>query len=718
MKTLRVPPPLSPSLFVPACVLSFAGIAHGQQTPVQLPAIVVESGGSPATSDTYFAPVSRSATKTDTPVLETPQSVSSVTRKQMDDQNVQTVTDALRHTAGVLSADASSRYDTVFLRGFGAFGTSTQYVSFLDGMKLPRGQAFANSSVDPFFLDRIDVLKGPSALLYGQTSPGGLVNQVSRQPQRDRTGEARIETGSHGRVQGGFTQQGSLDESGVWQYSISAVGRSSGTRYHGVREERYGVAPALTWRPSARTRLTLSAYYQHDPRGGYFNSMLARGAAPSAYRSRLDSKLNIGDSHFDGFDREQYGIGYDFEHRFGDSVAVQSKLRYAAVDIDFQSLQMSGRMNAAGLIPRHALRSIERAGGITADNNVRVDLRTGALAHRVIAGLDYQHTSSDWEYRFGAASPLDVTAPSYGQPVGTLATIIDNRQRVRQLGAYLQDQISIGRWHAVLGLRHDWTSQRTDNHLRSKTSRQDSEATSYRAALLYSFDNGISPYASYATSFEPTVGVGADGSPFVPTKARQYELGVKYQPRGTDALFTVSAFDIRQKNVLTPGSVPGFNVQTGEVGSRGIELEARGKLTDSLEVVASATFLDTEIRRSGNAAAVGKRPQAVPRRYGSLWLNYSVPGGPLRGLTAGAGVRAVAASYGDDANTLRSPGYAVVDAALSYDLGALNPAAAGALLTLNVTNLLNKEYYASCSSGFYCQFGNERQVIAGLRYRW
>ncbi len=253
--------------------------------PVGAPAIRTRAARAPrattAASNTrgsYLDPRSTTATKTDTPVLETAQSISTITRRQIDDQNPQTVSNALRYTAGVLSdADTNSRYDSIFIRGFGSFGTTTNYVSFLDGLKLPRGQAFANTAIDPFLLDHIDVLKGPSAVLYGQTSPGGLVNQVSRMPSADPYNEIRVEGGTYGRIQSGITSQGALDKEGQWLYSLSAIGRWSGTRYDNVDEERYAVAPSLTWAPDMDTRFTIQSYYQKDPKGGYFNSIDSRG---------------------------------------------------------------------------------------------------------------------------------------------------------------------------------------------------------------------------------------------------------------------------------------------------------------------------------------------------------------------------------------------------------------------------------------------------------
>lgn len=614
--------------------------------------------------------------------------------------------------------DATSRYDSVFLRGIGGFGTSTNFVSFLDGLKLPRGQAFAVTSIDPFLLDRIEVIKGPSAVLYGQISPGGLVNLISRQPSEIPYNEARIEGGSFGRIQGGITSQGPLDAAKQWLYSISAIGRISGTRYDGVEEQRVGVAPAITWRPDSDTQLTISGFYQRDPKGGYFNSLYPQSLAPAAYRPFLNRNLNIGDPGFDRFEREQAGIGYVFDRRLNDVASFHSALRYSKVDTDFQSLQMMGPITAAGIIPRAAISSTERVDGIAADNRLRFDFLTSGVEHTVLAGVDQQNSSSSWLYKFGGATPLDVVNPVYNQPVGTLFPFINNDQTLSQTGVYVQDQMKFGGFRLTVGTRHDWTEQKSDNRLAGTSQAQDSDKQTYRAGLLYLFDNGLAPYASYSTSFEPVVGVGSDLLPFVPTTGEQFEAGLKFKPAFADMLFTAAVFDLRQQNVLTPTAVPGINVQQGEIRSRGIEFEARGRVNQNIEIIAASTFLDTKVTQSSNLLSIGKRPQAVPDHFESLWVNYSFLNGGLAGLTIGGGVRSVGSSFGDDVNSLVSSGYVVFDAAARYDLVNLVQAWKGAQLTLNVTNLFDKSYYTSCSSNIYCQFGNGRLVLAGLRYRW
>ena len=697
-----------------------AGAAQAQQEAVQLSPVVVkgESADPADSSDRILLPTTTSATKTGTPVLETAQSISTITRKQLDDQAPQTVSEALRYTAGVLSdRDTNSRYDSVFLRGFGAFGTATNYVNFLDGLKLPRGQAFAQAAIDPYLLDRIDVLKGPSALLYGQVSPGGLVNQVSRRPSDQATHEILLEGGNEGRARAGFSSQGAVNEAGTLQYSLTGVGRYADSRYDGVRESRYAVAPSLTWRPSADTTFTLSAYYQKDPDGGYFNSVYPKFLAPSQYKDDLGRRFNVGDPKFDAFEREQHGIGYQLEHRVSPALTLRSRLRYSDVDVDFRSLQMAAPLAADGTIARQALRSIEDVKGVALDNQAQIDFATGTVQHTVLTGIDYQHTRSNWQYNWGPAPSINVTNPQYGQPIGSLMTIIDSGQTLRQTGAYVQDQFRFGGFRALLGVRHDWTEQDSDNRLARSSTNQSSEATSYRAGLLYLFDNGLAPYVSYATSFEPNVGVNASGAPFVPSKASQYEVGLKYQPTGVDALFTVSAFDIRQRDALVPDTF-GFNTQDGRIRSRGLEFEARGQVTSNLELIAALTLLDTKVTQAAVEANNDKRPQAVPTYYGSVWANYRFGSGALEGLKVGAGVRTVGSSYADNANKVKADGYTLIDAALRYDFGATIPSLKGLEGRLNINNLFDKTYYSSCSSDYFCQYGNGRQIIAGLSYRW
>jgi iron complex outermembrane receptor protein len=295
---------------------------------------------------------------------------------------------------------------------------------------------------------------------------------------------------------------------------------------------------------------------------------------------------------------------------------------------------------------------------------------------------------------------------------------VSNTQELSQVGLYAQDQIKFDRFVLMLSGRNDWADTSTRNRLVARRSTQDDSEFTGRVGLLYNFDNGIAPYVSYATSFQPTIGTSSAGTPFEPTTGEQIEAGIKYQPVGTNALFTVSAYNLTQQNALVPDTLnPGFQVQQGEVRVRGLEFEGKVGLADGLDLIASYAYTDSEITR-GAPAVVGNEIPVTPRNQAAAWLNYAFQGGPLEGLSIGAGVRFFGNHFGDQANTLRIPSYTLVDAAIRYDFGKLNPKLAGAELALNVSNLFDNEYVSTCGDLNTCYWGNPRTVLATLSYRW
>lgn len=710
----ELPLSLRSVLLVSASLSLFSQAMAQGNSPQVLGPIVVK--GASDSSDEMNAKTTRSATKTLIPVLETPQSITIVTRKQIDEQNPQSVKEALRYTAGVLERNNYSlRMDQVMLRGF------NHTVSYLDGLNFPGGQNYTKPSIDPFFLDHIEVLKGPSAVLYGQISPGGLVNQVSREPSDVQSSELRVEGGNHGRFQTGLASAGPLTSDGAWQYSVSALGRTSGTFYdQQVREKRFGIAPSLKWAPNPNTSLVIFGFYQRDPEGGLFHSTYPTFLAPENLRPYLGQKLNIGDPSYDAFQRTQYGTGYRFEHRFNDKVTLRSNFRYSSVDVSMRGIQLRGPITPEGNIPRQAAYGPGDTQGFSLDNQAEFRFDTGVAKHTMLVGVDLQRAHNNGKFQVTMNVPdINVIHPVYGQKItGPFMTFTDSKQSLRQTGVYLQDQLEFQRLRAVLGVRHDWTGQDSENLINNTSSDQSSNVTSYRAGLLYAFDNGIAPYASYSTSFEPQMGLDKNDDPLRPVTGRQYEVGVKYQPGAIDVLFTLSAFDIRQNHVVRADPSTWKNVQQDQIHSRGLEFEARGNVTRNLDIIGALSLLDTTVSKSINTSIIGNRPQELPRYYGSLWANYRFDQAALAGLIIGGGIRFVGSSYADDANQIESKGYTLLDASVKYDFGTKFLKLKGLTGTLNVTNLLNKKYYVSCSYDIYCQYGNDRSIIAGLIYKW
>ncbi len=691
---------------------------------VALPQISVEGRG------TVVVTEASTATRTETPIIETPQSITVVPREQMDAQNVQTVNQALRYVAGVVSEPRAGRYDTINIRGFGGAGNDANYISFLDGMRLQRGIAYAIPTIDPWLLDRVEVLRGPSAVMFGQVNPGGIVNQSSRWPVLNQTNEVFLEGGSYGRVQGGFDIGGRIDPAGEFTYRVTGIGRASGSQWDDVTEYRLAIAPSVAWRPTERTNLTLYASYMNEPDAGYYNNTFSPTVLTGAARAIVGTAdFNIGEPNFDRFSRTQTFAGWHFEHAFDETWSVRQNFRYMRLETDFQVVTRTATaaaiatLNRTGVMARTATAADESVDGYNADASVVARFNTGPLRHVALAGVDYQGARSHAELGFGGTAPsLNVFAPVYGLYVARPAVTQNTDQTYNQFGVFAQDQISWEGLHLLLGIRQDWLDQETTQNLTRTTTSINADSFSWRVGLVYETPIGIAPYASYSTSFEPVSGTMAPqrgGTGFSPTEAEQYEVGLRYQSPSRDMLVTLSGFQITQTNVLTTDPVyTNYSVQQGEVESRGIEVEGHFSPVPGLNLIASYTYLNTEVTRS-NAGLVGNRPAGVPNSMANAWADYTIQeGNLLAGLTVGGGVRYIGSTYGDAANTFKVDGYTLFDAMLRYDLGQLSPELRGMQATFNMTNIADKQYVSACSSTTGCYWGLGRTFLAGLRYRW
>jgi iron complex outermembrane receptor protein len=730
-----------------------AHIARGQLIPpnadvnqagsdIMLPEINVnaglERGHSPVQG--YLAPVSSTATKTDTPLIETPQSLSVVTRDQVEALGAQNLNQILRYSPAVIPDTRGStavRLDQFSVRGF----TQPQ---FLDGMRLFGGRD-ANPSVDPYRLERVEVLRGPASVLYGQSGPAGLVNLVTKRPTFDPYREILLQGGSFGHFRAGVDLSGALNENRTVFGRIVGSYSESDTQTDRVREQRYLIAPSLTLRPSDDTTITFLGHFQSDPYGGSYGAAPAWGTVLSNPNGRIRRGYYDGDERFEQSDRQQYGLGYLAEHRFNDTFTVRQNFRYLRTEGIYASLYTpsSGQLQSDLRTQRRATIGSDASFDIfTLDNQLETRFQTGPLQHTLLTGLDYYVVNSQTYNGSGTGPSIDIFNPTYGQPVAPINYSTRARQAQSSLGLYAQDQIRLGRLAIQVGGRYD----RYDSETRNLTiasnavTRTDQEDTAFtgRAGLVYLFDSGFAPYASYSESFEPQGGTTAPArglQPFDPTTGRQYEVGLRYQPPGMKALFSVAAFDLVRQNVLTADPLyPTFSVQSGEVRSRGVEFEARGRLAPGLDLTAAYAYLENE-RSSGNGALTnnlgvigsrmvsraekGSHPVGIPRHTASVFANYTFqPASLLDGFAMGGGVRYVGSSWGDAANTLKVPGYTLVDLVARYDLSKFAPGLSGTQLQVNVTNLFDKEHVTSCFNYAWCWYGYRRSVVATMRHRF
>lgn len=680
---------------------------------LSLPAVSVTASGpaNPAlAADGYVAPASVGATKTGASLLETPQTVTAITREELDSRRPQTVRSVLRYAPGVqISEDADNRLDSLSARGFAL----DQY---LNGLKQLSG-TWAVPKTEPYLLERAEVLTGPSSVLYGQASPGGILNMVAKRPTAEPLHQLEVQTGTGAMMQGAFDLGGPLDKEGRVLYRLTGIGRTAETQTDHTKEQRIAIAPSVTWKPDDDTSLTVLAGYLHDPKGGIWNLLPYSGTLQPNRYGRISPSFYTGDTGFERFKRDQTQIGYEFEHRFGKALTVRQNARYTHIDIDYASVQGLNLQADQRTLNRQTYTADEQLDTFAIDNQAELKLETGPLSHTLLAGLDYQRIGWDNFTRFGAAPTLDILTPNHNQVI-TLPGVFQNAYQTQsQVGAYLQDQIRLGGWSLLLAGREDWATTDSENRLTNRRTSQFDRAFTGRVGLTYLFDNGLAPYASYATSFQPVAGTNRLGAAFEPTKGKQVEVGVKFQPKGLNSFVTASAFDLRQTNVTTPDPVnPNFSVQTGEVRSRGVELSGVASLTDGLSVRASYAYLDNEIIKdnSGNA---GHRLSNVPAHIASLWADYTIQEQTLKGLGFGGGGRYVGSTYATNANTAKIPDYAVFDAAVHYDLGEAVPTLQGTQLALNASNIFDKEYVSVCSA-VGCRWGLGRTVYASVRYSW
>lgn len=689
--------------------------AQAASGAVVLPAVVVNgSTVQPEGYDSYVPRTATSASKTDTPLIEIPQSISVITRKQIADQGAQTVTGALRYVPGVkveaYGLDPKG-FDWLYIRGFNGQATS----DYLNGLR-QQNNSYAFYRSEPYAYDRIDVVKGPSSTLFGQGDAGGIINRVSKKPEANHVNEVQLSAGNYDRRQGQFDLGGALDVDQHWLYRVVGVLRDSNTQAdyddgHELKDDHAYIAPSLTWAPDENTDLTLLTEFMRDRNGG---SLFAY-STPNGHTTHT----LLGDHSFNHLNQDQYSLGYEFRHRFNDTWEFRQNARYGQVDLIFQNLLPFSVDTNTGNTIRAADRFDQHLNTLALDNQLQADFQTGAFSHTLLMGVDYTWQDADitrWRTR---GPDLNIYNPIYGQPVprptqANSISSINYDQTIQQVGGYVQDQVKFDdHWILTAGGRYDYVRNDLDNHVGASTNQKDNAFTG-RLGLTYLTDFGLAPYVSYAESFAPNTGISSGGSAFDSSEAHQWEVGVKYQPTD-DVLMTLAAYELTKTNVLTAelvnGVRTGFSTASGEQRSRGVEAEVKAKLNRNWDLLASYTLTNAEITKSNNGDE-GQRPANVPRHMASGWLNYTFHDTPLEGLSLGGGVRYTGNLYGDNGNTFHVDNYTL------YDAGASYPINKSVTVSLNAQNLLDEKYTATCDDTYECYPGMRRTLLTSVKYTW
>jgi iron complex outermembrane receptor protein len=695
----------------------------GKNGETVLPTMVIKDKGSTAK---YVTNRTMSGTKTNTPILEIPQSISVINRNELDMRGVHlNFTEALRYVPGVVPDQFGfngTGFEYLGMRGFNVQTTA----NFRDNLsQTATGLYFAAFITDPYSLERVDVLRGPTAVMFGRGDAGGIVNRITKLPTAAPFREVEIQYGNFDRkrIAGDF---GLANEDGTLMFRLVTTALDTDTQVRfpntgGDRAQirRFYIAPSLTWRPTDRTSITLF--------GDILNNRSEAAAFYLAAPDGSPTNTLLGDPNYTRYSTDQASVSYKLEHQFNETWTVRQNFRFQRLDGRFQDINPLGfALDPVTQLPtsvmnRSAFSTAERLDQTALDTHAQARLQTGPVNHTLLTGIDWTRTNASLkQFVSTAATPsIDVFNPVYPQPIPAPdALALDATQKIDQVGFYVQDQLRLQNWILTLSGRHDRVSNTTDIAGVTDFFRNKDTAYTGRAGLTYLFSNGIAPYVSYSQSFLPQPGFDRDdeGRPFDPTRASQYEIGVKYQPTGGRGLFTIALFDLTKTNVLTlnPNAPPNTLsfLQTGEIRSRGVELEARTEVFRGLNFIGAFTYNDVKVTESSEGF-VGKRPIRVPDTTTSGWLDYDLGTlnvSWLKGFGIGGGVRYVGEVYNDEANTSITPSFTLFDAMLRYDHGPWR-------FLINANNIFDEKYYSASSGGNFFR-GTERMVIGTLKLRF
>ncbi|MEM7207030.1 MAG: TonB-dependent siderophore receptor [Pseudomonadota bacterium] len=652
--------------------------------------------------------VSAEALKIETPAQDTPRSVSIVTREDLDAMAPKKLDEALRYTAGVTSQPFGADNDTdwIRIRGFEA-------ATYLDGSRLFR-DGFYTWLVEPYGLQQIEVVKGPSAILFGESAPGGIVNAVQKKPTDEPQGEVLAEVGDKGLFSLGFDTSDALNESDSTSYRLVGLVKGHEGELDQTENDRVYLAPSLKVDFSDETTLTLLATVLEDdgiPTNGFFP---AAGTLIDSDFGEIDPSTNYGEPDYDVYERTQISVGYQLDHTLNDVWRFSQNLNYGQNELLLRSVYafFNDDPSASDLFRGVVFRDGENQ-SITFDNHVVGKWESSGSKHTLLFGADLQQHETDGEeqdnFAFGT---INVADPVYGNftPLDP-ANNIDREIKKSQSSVYSQYQIEIDeKWIALAGARFDKVKTENISVIAAQDQSRDDDEVSLNAGFIYLADNGLSPYISYSESFEVFSTIDfATGELYKPLDGEQLEIGIKYEPETLDGYINLAWFDITEKNALVTDPNTFIATQTGEETSTGIELEFVGQVSESVKLSAAYAYVDAETDDTGDQGK--KQAGLIPEQTVTAWVDYDASFAGVEGLMVGAGVRYIGESKDNPASSDRTvPSTSLLDAMISYDINEQWGA------QLNVNNLLDEEYISGCD--YWCYYGESRSIILSTKYRW
>ncbi len=629
--------------------------------------------------------------KVATSVLDTPASVSVITQKEIEQRSASTTEEVLQYTPGVITDfyGTDDRNDYFQIRGY-------QATTYRDGMTLGSMRGVRE---EPFAYERIEVLRGANSTLFGPADPGGSVNFVSKQPRFERFGQGYLTYGSFDHVEGGVDVSDALNDDKTLAYRFVGKMQDSEREYDHSRDDNEFVMGGLTWRPTELTSATVILDY------------LNQDTTPNSGGYPLDKEYDrsdfYGEPDFNYHDVERSSITGNLTHDFANGFVLRSNLRYSELTDDFGYIYLYDFAGRTGTtVSRYHFGTDSEAEELIGNVLLQYDARFEHFDSSTLVGVEYRDAATEDSSFYGDAAPIDIANPVYSGAPAAVTPYSRNKQDYTTESIFLQQNFSFSRFIVTFGVRNDGIDLSSTNISGVKASDDFSE-TSLRGALTYKVTDEVSTYISMVESVKPpTIGV-------TPERGKQYEIGAKYAPLGTNALFSAAIYDLTQDDVTiavvqSNGTIERETI--GETRVRGLDLEAKAELTENLSLLGGYAYMDTEVVKGSlrtGASIKGNEFTAAPEHSASLWSYYSLPG---TSMSVGLGVRYIGAYYFDAVNTSESDSATLFDAAFNYRIFDATD------LAINVSNLFDEQHVVGSGTADYYNPG--REITAKLSYSW
>ncbi|WP_250121734.1 TonB-dependent siderophore receptor [Chroococcidiopsis sp. CCMEE 29] len=657
-------------------------------------------------TDDYRVPEAAIGTRTDTPRLNVPASIQVVPEQVIEDQRATDLSEALRNVSGLTTASSSRDIFSNFtIRGFETGNTFLR--NGIPDNDIGRlGFDFAN-------VERLEVLKGPASVLYGQIAPGGVVNIVTKQPLPFPFYDLEATYGSFNTYQGAFDFSGPLNDSGTLIYRLNGSVYGSDTFIDEIDIDRYLIAPVLTWLIGENTSLTLEAEYL-DAQYPNERGLPIEGTIEDNPNGEIPRSRYLGEPAFDRNERRSFRIGYDFEHRFSENWQFRNVFRFLWEEDNQDSVGPRDLLDGFRTQQRQAFIQLgpSFANSYEAVANITGNFTTGGIKHQLLFGVDFSTEFSKGGVINQEIGNIDIFNPVYNQPLGAIISTSRSESRFETLGFYVQDQITFAdNFILVLGGRYDNLEQEEEDLIEGTSSSQEDDAFSPRVGLVYKPIETVAIYGSYSRSFEQVTGTNLDDQLFEPQRGTQYEVGVKADLLDGRLFTTLAFYDLTLSNVLTPDPRDlDFSIQTGKQRSRGIELDIAGEILPGWQIIAGYGYTNAEVIED-NEIPEGNRLVNVPEHAVSLWTKYEIQNGNLQGLGFGFGLFYVGERAGDLDNTFDLPSYLRTDAAVYYRRDNFRA-------QLNFKNLFDIDYFETANGRNRIFYGAPFEVLATVGWEF